>query len=459
MKRFMILVVAALCISLCVSVAHAASSVKITDRKDRVNIDGGVTAEILAEVKKEVGDGQGVTFVLNKIGHEDLAKICGAFPGMRQLSIMSPQELTAIAPVAQLKNLTRFELVGGTVADFSPLSDLTELTGIRIVGPARGTGMMAPDFKWMSKLTNLTELQIGSPGELRPLVSFEGIPAATKVTTATISGAAPADLTPLQALSGVKSLALTGSVLPDLTPLTGLPALEELRFSGSAINDFSPLAGSPSLRRITMEAMQKGVDFSTLGKLPQLQALHVNGWEIVDISWITGMTNLKSLNLVNTKTADVSPLAQLQLEELLLAQMHVPVNMSQLSGVTSLKKLELAMNKGIAGFEGLASLVNVEELTLRSMNAKDGTPVDMAFVGSLINLKKLVLNRAEVSGNFDAVANCVKLESVEIRDTTGITSLDALKKLPNLTSLQVPKGMFTEEQLAGFANPKIRIRQ
>jgi hypothetical protein len=100
----------------------------------------------------------------------------------------------------------------------------------------------------------------------------------------------------------------------------------------------------------------------------------------------------------------------------------------------------------------------LEELTFEVMNAKDSTTGDLAFAKPLANLKILELIRSDIV-NFDAVADCTKLEKVTIERSTGIDSLEALKKLPNLTSLVVPKGIFPEDQLTGFANPKIKVTQ
>ena len=50
-----------------------------------------------------------------------------------------------------------------------------------------------------------------------------------------------------------------------------------------------------------------------------------------------------------------------------------------------------------------------------------------------------------------SAAQCAKLVDVSIdAKTTGITSLAALKKLPNLRYVTVGKGMFPNAELAGF---------
>ena len=438
-------------ISLCAGAAYAAPGVKISDKKDRVTIGSAVTAEMLAEIKQGVGDAKDLKFTFERTGSdEDFAKICAAFPGITELNLDGPQALTTIAPVAQLKGLTRFALSGGIVSDFSPLSDLTGLRSLQIRGNNSKNGMMAPDLKWMSKLTNLTSLTIGGPSDLRTLVSFEGIPSLPKLTSATFVGAAPADLTPLQALSGLTKLELTGCIIADLAPLAKLAELKDLSLYGATVKDFSPLANCPKLQTLMYYAT-KGSDYSTLGKLTQVQELKGGLTELADISWVANLPNLRKFDVFSEKVTDYTPLAKAKVEDLQIWSMKAPADLKQLSGAVSLKRLKLWSLKNASGFEGLSSLVNLEELILMSMNAKDGTAVDLAFVKSLVNLKKLEMPSSEIR-NFDAVAGCAKLETVEIgKDTTGITSLAALKKLPNLKTVSVAKGMFPDAELAGFA--------
>ena len=411
-RKFYLAVCCLIAAGLCAGIAYAEPSVNIS--RNRVTIQEKVTDAILADVKKEVGDTKDLIFRLVKIeSDEDVAKLCAAFPGMKELDIDSPKELTSIAPVTQLKGLTRFWLKGATVSDYSPLSELTELTNLDIEGNSAKNGMMAPDLKWMSKLTNLTRLNIGASSDVRNLVSFEGIPAAKKLTSATIKSGAPADLTPLQALSSLKTLELTNSIIADLTPLTGLPALEKLSLYGVTVKDFSPLAGCTALKELTFYAT-KGADYSTLGKLTQLENLQGGLTELNDISWISGLTKLKNYRLFAEKVTDYTPLAKLKLEELMIWNMKVNViDLDCLSDMTSMKKLTLDSLEGVKNVEVLQKLTALTSLTIIKFNTKGG-------------------------------------ESVP---------LDLIKKLPNLTELTVSAGVFSEDQLTGFAKSNIKIQQ
>ena len=438
------------------SAAFAAPSVKVAD--GRVTIQEAVTDEIVAEAKKGLGDSKNIDISFSKFGtNEDLAKICAAFPNMKGLTIDGPKDLTDITPLANMKDLASLIIRGGNVANFGPLSELTGLSHLRISSTGQENGMLSPDLKWMSKLSNLSTLEIGAPRELGTLVSFEGIPAAPKLSSAAFKGGKPADLTPLQALSKLKSLDLTGSTIADLTPLTGIPLLEKLSLYGVDVRDFSPLAGCKALKELVYYAT-KDSDYSTLGKVTQVQLLQGGLTKLDDIAWIVNLGKLKKYSLFAEPVADYSPLAKTPVEDLQIWKMNIPAKLDQLSGVVTVKKLKLWDLKVEGSFDGLGTLVNVEELILDGMNAKDGSPADLAFVKSFAKLKVLTINKSEIS-NFDAVANCAALEKVVLYQPTGIESLAALKGLPNLKELQVPKDKFPADQLTGFANPNIKIAQ
>jgi hypothetical protein len=128
------------------------------------------------------------------------------------------------------------------------------------------------------------------------------------------------------------------------------------------------------------------------------------------------------------------------------------VDLNTLSGAVSLKLLKLQSLNNPIGFEALASLVNLDELTIIEMK---NCVIDLGFLSKLTELRKLWVSKSEVS-NFDVVAGCEKLSRVQATDITGITSLAPLKKLPNLRDLMVTKGAFPDAEFSGF-DEKLRI--
>ena len=406
--RTAILAIGIFCIAL--QAGYAQPAIKIANKQ--ITITEGVTADMIAEIKKVSADGDGYTISLQKIkSNDDIAKICNAFPNVSALIIRAEKEITSIAPVAKLKSVTNFQLYGSSVTDYMPISGLTTVTFLYVQQCPVG-----PDLKWLSRLTKLTSLSIWGDNRLpggTKLVSFEGIPDMPGLRSIQISDAAPASLAPLQALSSVRSVELRNSNLTDLSPLTGIPSLEKLNFYGSTVRDFTPLSGCKKLKEVNFYAT-KNADYSTLSKVTQLEILHGGLTELKDISWITALTNLKAFHTFAEYIEDFTPLTKLKLEELKLWDMRSKtIDLGFLSGIPTLKKLNLESTENVSKINTIQSLANLESLTITKFNTKGGDPVP----------------------------------------------LDIIKKLPNLKELVVFKGQFTKEQLSGFANPSIKINE
>jgi len=431
------------------STAVAAPSVKFS--YNTFTVTEGVNDAVLAQIKADIGkaDKAKLSFKLEKITNEDLARFCAAFPDAPELEVSDSKDLDSFAPVASLKNLRGFGMSRTKVADLSPLAGLTQLERLDLTGDAFG-----PDLKWMSRLAKLEYISLYGGDKL---VSFAGIPALPALKRAAFMNAAPADLTPLvTALTGLTELKLNNCTLKDLTPLASLAKLDELNLYGAKVKDFSPLAGCAKLRTLNYYAT-KDSDYSTLGKLTQVEDLQGGLTDLADIAWVAALPNLKKLRVFAENVTDYTPLAKAKVEHLTIWNMKKNVDLTQLSGATSLTYLKVwSMDKGVSGFDGIGALVNLKELIINTVNKKEGD-VDVAFLKTLVNLEKLELYESKIL-NFDTVASCAKLTDVNLVKSTGITSLAALKKLPALKSLTITKNVFPADELEGF-DPKVKITQ
>ncbi|MCL2123815.1 MAG: hypothetical protein FWH34_06950, partial [Desulfovibrionaceae bacterium] len=376
------------------------------------------------------------------------AKLCAAYPNMVSVSILPSAGVTSLAPLAGLKGLQSIKLHGGAkVTDLTPLAGLTEMQVLDLDGREFAT----PDLKWMSGMTKLTKISIKGNDDKRPLSSLEGIPSLPGLKEIWIQSAAPADLTPLvKALPALEKVTLWWCTIQDLTPLTQLANLKDLNLYGSTVKDFSPLAGCPKLQTLIYYAT-KDSDYSTLGKLTQVRELKSGLTKLNDISWVANLPNLRKFDVFSEFVKDYAPLGKTKVEQLTIWNMKEPVDLAQLSGAVSLTYLRVADTKA-GGFSGVASLVHLQTLELTKLQ-----DLNLAFLSKLAALTKLNLSESKVS-NFEAIAQCAKLETVDLSKTTGVTSLAALKGLPNLKSITVPKGAFPEAELSGFG-AKVKIDQ
>ena len=464
-------------------------------------VSEGVDDSVLAQIKADMGKVKNpaqLGFVLTKVKDEDLARICQAYPDMHALNVSSSKELTNVAPVAGLKKLEALgldcsvadlsPLAGLTgvktlkvvsknvkdiaplaklanvvnltlnlegVADFSPLAGMTKMDTIMVTGKSMG-----PDLRWMSGMTQLRNVTVtgnsfAAPNE-KKLVSFEGLPSLPNVRSATLSGAAPADLSPVAAaFPNATRLSLSYCAIKDLAPLAKMAKLADLNLYGAHVADFSPLAGCPALKSLMYYAT-KGCDYSTLGKLTQVSELKGGLTALNDISWVAGLKNLKKFDVFSESVKDYSPLASSGVETFQIWSMKVPQNLSSLGKAATLKNLKLWSLNDVSGEAALAGLTGLTTLTIDDVNVKSGSPINLGFLGKLTALKNLTINKTKVVG-FDAIAACKALDTLDLRDADGI-NMAVLKKLPALTHLKISKGAFADADLQGF-DPRVKIDQ
>lgn len=496
--KFAPLVMSLLAAAIIYSPADAAPSAKRSGSS--IQIKEAVDDNAISVIKAEKAKLQkGLVVSLEKIGDADLAKLCDAFPDIKELSINSSNGLTSIAPLAKLTKLTRFEAGSiDMVKDFSPLAGLTELTKINVSSDG-----MTGDLKWMSGLTKLSSVTIGA----KNLTSFEGIPSLPALKSAAFYEASPADLTPLvESLPNLTSLHLNYCTLADLAPLAKLANLDFLSFYGATVADFSPLAQSPKLKRLNYYAV-KSDNFASLGALKQVSELDGGLTKLADISWVAGLPNLKTFDVFAEHVTDYSPLTKTNVENFTIWNMRTPVgDLGVIGQMPMLKKLKLWSVEGATNSAGLAGLANLESFTITTdFNKKGGEAFDLAAtsgwnkvrdisiegadvinadkIGALPELMQVKLSKVnqrsgaavDVSGFAKApklglltIYDCTvsglesfvnpKLRRINLRNVKGITSLEGLKACPDLYQIEIQNCDIPDSALQGFSD-KVKIKR
>ncbi len=452
-----------------------------------------VNSDMIEKATKEMATkkvlAEKTEFKLSKIKDADLKAFAKAFPQATEVSISNSEEITNIAPIANLKNLKEVYINLEHIADMSALAGLTALEKIKV--HYKGEGQ---DLKWMSKLINLNKIDIRA----KNLASIEGLPTATAAKEVIIAYAIIPSLEPLvKAMPNIEDLNVNYSKISDLTPIKGLANLEEFNAYGATIKDFSPLAENPKLELVYYYAV-KEADFSSLGKLKQIKDLNGGLTSLATIDWLQDMPKLKSMSFFSEYVTDYSFLKNApNLEELHLWSMRKPLgDLAFLSNLKNLKELRIESMDGVTNFEAIANLQKLEELTLRENNEDEKTSISLGFLAKLTNIESIYISEQYVESidvrglaslddldlskvnigenqkpldlsnvkdlpelrslklseinvvNFNAVSNMPELTSINIAKANGITDLSNLAKLPKLKSLTVTKGAFTDAQLS-----------
>jgi hypothetical protein len=161
-----------------------------------------------------------------------------------------------------------------------------------------------------------------------------------KVASLVIESVHVRDLSPLRGLPALRELTIQSSgrpafgVLEDLRPLKGL-SLDFLRVDHMPVADLSPLRDLP-LTRLRLE-FPHTTDLTPLKDLP-LTEFHVLG-PVTDLSPLSGMKQLRLLQVTTSPLTDLKPLHGLRLEILVFHDTHVE-DLSPLKGMP-LKRLNL----------------------------------------------------------------------------------------------------------------------
>ncbi|TAE12199.1 MAG: hypothetical protein EAZ95_12720, partial [Bacteroidetes bacterium] len=170
--------------------------------------------------------------------------------------------------------------------------------------------------------------------------------------------------------------------LPSCLP----PNLQALHLPGQKIHDISFLSGLTSLAYLKLSYNQIH-DISFLAGLTGLTSLDLQNNQIHDISFLAGLTGLTSLELRNNQIHDISFLADLTgLTSLDLNNNQIQ-DISSLLGLTGLTSLYLSNNQ-IHDISFLAGLTSLNALELSSNQIHD---ISFAFLSNFPQLKTLSL--------------------------------------------------------------------
>ena len=178
--------------------------------------------------------------------------------------------------------------------------------------------------------------------------------------------------------------------------------------SGMRISDISFLSDMTQLQSLDL-CKNKISDISFLSDMTQLQSLNLSFNEISDYHFLSGMTQLQSLHLRSIEISDYSFLSGLsQIQSLDLGFNEIS-DISFLSGLTQLQSLDLGDNK-ISDISFLLGLTQ-----LQSLNLSFNKISDISFLSGLTQLQSLNLSFNEIS-DYYFLSGLTQLQSLDLRN-------------------------------------------
>ena len=386
---------------------------------------------------------------------EDMADLTQLYPGGLRIQdlegiqfatnlasvTLNDHNISDLSPLSGLTQLETLWLYRNNISDLSPLTGLTQLKEVHLYGNN------ISDVSPLAGLTQLETLSLGSNNvsDISPLTGL------IHLETLSLSDNSIFDLSPLAALTELKSLHLSNNNISDLSPLAGLTKLESLFIgdydylgpydsilnsdvaigtllpvssreetytSYNNILDVSPLEGLTELKRLGLSGNNIS-DASPLEGLPKLETLDLSGNNISDISVLSGLTGLKRLWLYGNNISDISLSAELtELEHLYLDDNNIS-DLSPLADRTELDVLSLNGNN-IRDVSPLAGLTGLSSLALIQNKISDVSPLT-----GLTELKRLWLSVNKIS-DVSPLAGLTELRTLDLRNNN-ISDISPLK--------------------------------
>ena len=277
-------------------------------------------------------------------------------------------------------------------------------------------------------------------------------------------------------MAGLTRLEAPNKNISDLTGLefaTGLTRLDlgeewvnHRRVNSNAISNLSPLSGLTKLTSLDL-ADNAILNVAVLSNLTNLTSLNLNNNSILDITSLSGLTNLTWLNLADNVISDVAALSNLtNLTSLYLSDNSIS-DVSALSGLTNLEWLNLG-NNSISDVAALSNLTNLTSLYLNNNSILDIAPLsgltnlewlnlgnnsisNVAVLSNLTNLKSLYLYNNSIS-DVSALSGLTNLEWLDLGNNS-ISNVAVLSNLTNLKSLYLYNNSISDvSALSGLTN-------
>lgn len=210
----------------------------------------------------------------------------------------------------------------------------------------------------------------------------------------------------------------------ELSDLRHLLYLESLTITGKSIEDLSFLSGMTRLRSLNLDGCAITGDMSILSSLPALESLSMRGCSISSLAFLENAPALKKLDLGSNAIGTLSVLATIPTLQTLDLSDNAVADLSPLAGLTELSSLDLSGNV-------LTSMSPIGTCTkLTTLDLSDNKLTDISAVRSMTALTTFRAEKNQLT-DCSALSVCTELRSLDISNNqiTDITSLSTLVKM------------------------------
>ncbi len=269
-----------------------------------------------------------------------------------------------------------------------------------------------PDTRVMLELIDRRPQTGLSAENLRMLLRYLAV--TTRITRLSLNEWGFTDLSPLSGLQ-LTGLSIGKNRITDLTPLKGMK-LEILNIAENEVSSLTPLKDMPlETLHLTKNNLQtlKGIE-----NCPLVQ-LDCGENPVRDITPLSKITTLKTLDLSGTEISDLGPLRELELEDLWIWRCSSLSSLTPLKGMKSLQRLGARyMKLSLDGLQG----TGLSGLFTESCGISDLTPLSGLKTLRILNVKRNNIDSLEPLKGLD-------LETLNFSENS-ISDLTPLRNIP-----------------------------
>ncbi len=249
-------------------------------------VQGDITADRLAQVKKIIGSNKGIERLE---GLECLVNL--------EIARFNNNNISDLSPLAGLVQLQELWVENNSIEDLSPLSGLVALNQIwmnnnRVVDLTPLTDL--PALKWVIADDNLIQ-------DVSPLLTLE------QLTSVHLNRNPMTNVEALGQSNGLISLHIEDCGVTSIDWISGLSTLRNLNVARNEISDISVLLSLTQISSLDL-AYNNISDASPLAGLKALQGLLIEGNQIEDISFLSDLESLINIAIAENRIVDLSPL-------------------------------------------------------------------------------------------------------------------------------------------------------
>jgi hypothetical protein len=222
--------------------------------------------------------------------------------------------------------------------------------------------------EWNGITGELGTLQVVRPSSTYPDefadAAFDGCVLTSPTTTTSLSCyggyGSVRSIEGIDVFPGLTELMLNACELRDVSPLFGMTALNRLHMPSCTLDDakLSALPPLPKLADLNVNGNPSVTKVPVISSPAMMLTLNLNGTNVSDLTSLTAMTGLQTLDIARTQVTNVTPIKGLASLTNLIANGLKFNDVSTFASMTGLRYLDLRNNDVQTGVLSLTALTN-----------------------------------------------------------------------------------------------------